>query len=99
MLLLFFLPIPKAPFDTPRQTDKVVHGALFLGFAVLYRLDHWPSRIRVILVSAAFAAAVELVQGMTRYRSAELADFLAGTAGAVAGMLLLEAGRRKSGDR
>jgi VanZ family protein len=93
MLVLFFVPIPKVPFRTPRLTDKLVHAALFLGFAVLYRLDHWPRRLRVILVAAAFAGAVELIQGLTPYRSAELGDFLAGTVGAVAGVLLVEAGR------
>jgi VanZ family protein len=94
MLALFFFPMPRAPFRAPSQFDKMVHFALFLGFAVLYRMDRWPPIIRVLVVSAGFAGGVELVQGLLRYRSAEVLDFVAGALGALVGVLLIEATRR-----
>ena len=94
MLVLFFFPIREAPFHAPRQFDKMVHVALFFGFAVLYRIDRWPPVIQVLVVSLAFAGGVELAQGLVRYRSAEVADFVAGAVGALAGVMLVETGRR-----
>ncbi len=91
MLVLFFYPIPEMPFHAPRQFDKMVHVVLFLGFAVLYRINRWPPVLQVLVVSAAFAGGVELVQGLIRYRSAEVADFVAGMVGAVVGVVLVGA--------
>lgn len=88
MLVLFLVPVPRSPITTARRLDKLVHFGLFLGFAVLYRLDRRAGFIRVVLVSALFAGAVELAQELTGYRSGELMDFVAGTVGALVGAAL-----------
>ena len=68
-------------------SDKAIHAALFGGMAVLlsWNLNSsgWPRLARILGVTAVFAAAIELVQGVLPFRSGDEWDFLAGVTGAV----------------
>jgi VanZ family protein len=89
MLLAFLLPVPTTPVAESRGVDKLVHFGMFLGFALLFYGDrHWKAWW-TFLLSAAFAGAIELVQWTLPYRDADWLDFLAGTAGAGIGMVLV----------
>ncbi len=94
MLVAFFAPVPALPSSLPSDSDKVVHIGIFLGFAVLHQLDRRASVWRTLLLSLAFAGAVELVQSLIPYRSGDWRDFAAGGVGAVAGIVLSRIGRR-----
>lgn len=88
MLLVFLTPTP----DTGIQfgyIDKAVHFGLFFGFALMFYLDRHGSPGRMFLISAAFAAVVELVQWVLPFRDVELADFIAGAAGAALATVIL----------
>lgn len=69
------------------QGDKLGHllayGALMLWFCVLYR----PRRVRTLYAAGfiAMGIALEFVQGWLGYRSFEIADMLANTAGVALG--------------
>ena len=70
--------------------DKLVHVALFGGVAVLFCWNIGSvtagSAIVSFAVTTAFAAVIELVQGMLWYRSGDFWDLLAGAIGALAGI-------------
>ena len=72
------------------QGDKLLHafayGALMLWFANLYQ-----ARARRRLLAAAFIAmgiALEFIQGLTAYRTFEIADMLADAVGVAVGWIL-----------
>jgi VanZ family protein len=89
MLLAFLLPTPAIPLAESQHVDKLVHFAIFLGFALLfYRDRHW-SVWWTFLVSTAFAGAIELLQGTLPYREGSWWDFAAGVAGAGLATVLL----------
>jgi VanZ family protein len=88
MVLAFLLPVPRLPVPAPGGVDKVVHFGLFLGFALLYHLDRRPSVGEMLLVSFAFAGAIELVQLALPYRGGDWRDFVAGATGAGIGAAL-----------
>lgn len=85
MVLAFLVPVPRTAIPAPGGVDKVVHFGLFLGFALLYYLDRRPSVGWMLLVSFAFAGAIELVQWALPYRGSDWRDFIAGAVGAGAG--------------
>ena len=75
--------------------DKLVHVVLFGGVAVLLC---WTansvspqSARRVFLTTTAFAAIIELVQSLLVYRSGDVWDLVAGSIGAVLGILFARA--------
>jgi VanZ family protein len=82
MLLVFLTPTPDVEVPEWRFTDKAVHFGLFFGFGLLFHLDRAPSPAKTFLISALFAAGVELVQWFLPFRDLEWSDFLAGAAGA-----------------
>lgn len=89
MVLVFLLPVPSTPLAESQHFDKLVHFAIFLVFVVLFHVDH-PARVRwTLLISFAFAAAIELVQSLLPYREGSWWDFVAGAAGATLGTLLM----------
>lgn len=89
MVLVFLLPVPSAPLAESRHVDKVVHFGIFLGFALLFYIDH-PSRLGWrLLISLAFAGGIELVQWILPYRGGDWWDFVAGAAGAGLGSALV----------
>jgi hypothetical protein len=75
MVLLFLVPVPTTPLAESNHVDKLVHFAVFLGFALLFYIDHGSRVGRTLLISFAFAAGIELVQW----------GLLAGAAGATLG--------------
>jgi VanZ family protein len=88
MVLIFLTPTPDLGIDWS-YVDKAVHFVLFFGFALVFYFDRHASPGRTLLVSCCFAAAVELVQWVLPFREVELADFLAGAAGAALGTMVL----------
>ena len=98
MLIAFLLPLPSTPIAESRQLDKFVHFGIFLGFALLFYVDqHWKAWW-TFLLSAAFAGAIELVQGRLQYRDGDWLDFLAGAAGAGLGTVLVLLLERRRGN-
>ena len=101
MLMLFLLPVPSGPLDETTHLDKAVHFGLFLVFALLFSLDRAAGAGPTLLASAAFAAAIEVIQWLLPYRGSDWWDFAASTAGGGfgAGLVLWSAGRRRVPDR
>jgi VanZ family protein len=81
MLLVFLTPSPDVGIEFG-YVDKALHFGLFFGFALMFYLDRRRGPGRMFLISAAFAAVVELAQWVLPFREVELADFIAGAAGA-----------------
>lgn len=80
-------PLPGDAYDLAAapMTDKLVHFVLFGGLGVLSYLNAWPRagwRWAVGLAVVA-AALIEVAQLPLVYRSADVWDFAAGSAGAV----------------
>lgn len=96
MLLVFLTPTPDTGIEFS-YIDKVAHFGLFFGFTLLFYLDRHARLGRIFLISVIFAAAIELVQWGLPFREVELADFIAGSAGAglAAVALLLLGGQRQ----
>ncbi len=88
MLLVFLIPTPDTGIEV-RNIDKAVHFLLFFGFGLMFYLDRHRGPGRIFLISAGFAAVIELVQWVLPFRDVELADFLAGAAGAALAAVLL----------
>ena len=69
------------------ETDKIVHFALFFPYPVLLYFaigkqvrSGWKTVIFILLIflsGCVLAAGTELIQGLTKYRSAEITDFRA----------------------
>lgn len=95
MVLVLLAPIPRASRPPMGEFDKLVHIGVFFGFTLLYELDLKPSVARTLLVSFAFAGAIELVQVALPYRAGDWWDFLAGAAGSLAGLLAALLVRRR----
>jgi len=90
-LLIFPLGVPEFHF-LGVATDKWIHFALFGGLAVLVRWNisasHHPILVSVGVVFIV-ALAMEVVQSLILYRSAELWDLLAGFLGALLGAIVM----------
>jgi VanZ family protein len=97
MVLMFLVPVPSTPLTESNQFDKVVHFGSFLGFSLLFYLDRASRVAWTLLISFAFAAAIELVQWILPYRDADWWDFFAGAAGAALGGLLVNVVEPKLG--
>ncbi|MGZ8398009.1 MAG: VanZ family protein [Gemmatimonadales bacterium] len=101
MVLVFLAPAPSTPLAESSHVDKLVHFGIFLGFALFLYADRAPKVWSTLLTSFAFAAAFELAQSVLPYREGDWWDFVAGAAGATAGligMLMIERrARRRSG--
>ncbi len=89
MLLLFLLPVPVDPLEKTTHLDKVVHFSVFLGFALLFHLDRISGAAATLFGSVAFAAAIEVLQGLLPYRESDWWDLAAGTAGGGVGAVLV----------
>ncbi|MFC1639873.1 VanZ family protein [Gemmatimonadota bacterium] len=83
-------PLSSDAYDVVSGLDKLVHVGLFGGVAVLlcWNLDSVSLQTArfVVLLTTAFAAVIELVQGRLWYRSGDYWDLLAGAVGAVLGI-------------
>jgi VanZ family protein len=89
MVLVFLVPVPTIPLAEANHVDKLVHFGVFLGFALLLYFDRALKMVWMLLISFAFAGAIELVQWFLPYRDADWWDFFAGAAGAGLGVLLV----------
>ena len=89
MVLAFLVPVPTTPLAEVNHVDKLVHFGIFLGFALLLYIDRGSKVVWILLISFAFAGGIELVQWFLPYRDADWWDFLAGSAGAGFGVLLV----------
>jgi VanZ family protein len=89
MVLAFLVPVPTTPLAEANHVDKLVHFGIFLGFALLLHIDRGSTVVGILLTSFAFAGGIELVQGFLPYRDADWWDFLAGSAGAGFGVVLV----------
>lgn len=99
LLVLFaagLAPMSRLPGPEFRFVDKVWHLAAFAALAGLLTrtLAHWGRPLARAtrdgaLVSAAFGALLEILQSMTGFRSAELADLIADALGALLAYALL----------
>jgi VanZ family protein len=97
--LLMFIPMPhgRASPSVP-HLDKVVHlvawSMVSLGTWPVVRVMRWTWRLSVgrrfvvvVIFATVFGVTVELVQGLSAYRSADVWDAVADTVGAVLGAL------------
>jgi VanZ family protein len=89
MVLVFLAPVPTISPVESNHVDKLVHFGLLLGFALLLYIDRAPRVGWTLLISFAFAAAIELVQWVLPYREGDWWDFVAGAAGASVGAVLM----------
>jgi VanZ family protein len=89
MMLLFLLPVPGGALPEKTHLDKVVHFSVFLVFAILFHCDQSAGARSALLVSVAFAAAIEVLQGLVPYRDADWYDLAAGAAGGTLGAALV----------
>jgi VanZ family protein len=89
VVLIFLMPVPSTPLAESRVVDKVVHFGIFLGFALLFYVDRHRGAGLTFLISMAFAGGIELLQDILPYRGSDWLDFVAGSAGAGVGTLLV----------
>lgn len=92
VLVLMFAPVPGTAPSVP-QFDKLVHVAVFFGFAGLLYWDRHATpgttTTGVAFISMAAAGLVELVQIVLPYRSGSLWDFAVGALGALGGVFVM----------
>jgi len=83
---LFLAPIP-APAEAPTYADKVAHVLLLGALAVLLwwnlAAPRWGRAALAVCLAVAYAAAIEILQGFTPFRTRDPADVVAGGIGAV----------------
>jgi VanZ family protein len=89
---VFFLSLIPLNVDLQEGRDKVAHftayGSMAFWFAMLFQ-----GRARQIAIAIAFAAmgvGIEFLQGMTDYRSFDVADMIANGIGAALGWALAQ---------
>ncbi len=88
--------LPHAGWMQGLHLDKIVHFSFYLGFAVLWssaigRPNRHARRfaLMVFLAATAYGIVIEILQGaLWTSRSAEAADAIANSLGALAGVLL-----------
>ena len=89
VLLVCLLPMPALPVDRISWSDKAEHALAFATlawwFAVAKRAGDW-RLLAVLLVG--YGGLIELLQGLTAYRTPSLADALADALGVALGLLL-----------
>ncbi len=92
VLIATLTPLSGGIFDTAGRFDKVAHVALLAGVAFLLLLSRDSGRrqdvVVAVVLTAVLAGAIELLQGILPFRSAEAWDFAAGAAGAVLGAMV-----------
>lgn len=93
--------VPRVPLPSFGMADKVYHFTAFVGLAALLawalpKSRHQPRRHLLIAfgITVIYAIFDETTQMLVRGRSAELLDFAADSAGAIAGLGFYTAARR-----
>src|SRR5688572_27168392 len=74
--------------------DKVSHVLLFAGLAMCGRWSYPRRNAMLLLGLLAYGVLIELLQGLTSYRSAELLDVVADGVGLLMGWQLMRLWRR-----
>ena len=97
MAFLFLVPVPARFTRLAGRFDDLAHFAIFLVFAAVHQLDRRPALLRTLAISVCLAGGIELLQAALPFRSAQVMDFVSGTAGAVAGAGLVVLARRWGG--
>ena len=81
VLLLLLTPLNDNPNPGIKHLDKMVHALIFMVLSVI-ALRAWPKRLGFIFLGLVLLAALtELLQGLTGWRTASLADFFADVIG------------------
>lgn len=81
VLLLLLMPLNDNPNPGIKHLDKMVHVLIFMGLAVL-ALRAWPKYlVRIFLGLTLLAVLTEMLQGLTGWRTASVADFFADVIG------------------
>lgn len=93
-LVLALVPPQTVP---PTGWDKANHAMAFAVLAVLGFAAYPARTVGVLLGLLAYGALIELLQGLTAYRSAEALDVLADTVGLVFGWTLMRLSSRMRG--
>lgn len=89
VIAVFTLSLMPMPVDAelPENGDKLGHflmyGSLMFWFGVLY--PGWRRRLGLALAFCAMGTGIEYLQGMTDYRSYEVADMVANSIGVLIG--------------
>lgn len=83
VLTLLLMPLNDNPNPGIKHLDKIVHAFIFMGLAVL-ALRAWPAYwCWSFLGLLVLAALTEMLQGLTGWRTASVADFVADALGLV----------------
>ena len=97
LLAVTLAPVPGSVYP-PSGFDKLVHVGLFggLAFLIMWNLGSWRrvTIVEALGVTVVAAILIEVLQGMLPFRNADTRDFLAGTVGALLGIVLAGAARR-----
>lgn len=80
---------PAIDIGGPPDSDKLAHGVTYAVLAIFYGALYRPARFAAVaLALVGLGAALEAIQAMLAYRSAELLDMLANGAGVAAGLIV-----------
>ncbi|TDM09540.1 MAG: hypothetical protein C4K60_09890 [Ideonella sp. MAG2] len=88
ILVLALAPMPPSP-KAWRYTDKVQHAFAFFTLWVLGARTGWWRALTLVGSLLALGALIELFQGMTGYREASVADWVADALGIGLGWALV----------
>jgi VanZ family protein len=89
--------LPPQTLVPPTGWDKANHAIAFAVFAVLGCVSYPARTAGVLLGLLAYGALIELLQGLTTYRSAEALDVLADGVGLALGWTLMRLSSRIRG--
>jgi len=96
LLAVTLAPVPGSVYPQS-GLDKLVHVALFGGLAFLIMWNLGWRRITIVEalgLTVLAAILIEALQGVLPFRNADTWDFVAGTVGALLGIVLAGAARR-----
>lgn len=97
-LVLLLLPLSSDASNTLTYFDKLVHALIFLVLTAM-AIRIWTSHhLLTVLLLIAFGGLTELMQGLTGWRTASWADFVADTVGVLLGWFTLKISLKKHTD-
>ena len=90
VLVISLIPIDSPPAVDEFNLDKLVHGAMYA--TLMYCFAHAHTRtlwLRIAIALAAYGGLIELLQGLTPYRSCSAFDAIANASGISIMLLVL----------